>query len=71
MEVCKERDKDHSTSTPFSQYKSIYSYLIVPGIDLLQVDFLQVLKCERSELRYMRSHSDGASDEVSWSTCFA
>ena len=39
MELCKKKkDKDHSTSTPFSQYKSIYSYLIVPGIDLLQVD---------------------------------
>ena len=38
MEVCKEKDKDHSTSTPFSQYKSIYSYLIDPAIDLLQFD---------------------------------
>ena len=37
-EVCKEKDKDHSTSTPFSQYKSIYSDLNVPGMDLLQVD---------------------------------
>ena len=38
MAVCKEKDKDHSTSTPFSQYKSIYSYLIVPGTDLVKVD---------------------------------
>ena len=38
VEVCKQKDKDHSTATPFSQCKSIYSYLIVPGMDLLQVD---------------------------------
>ena len=38
MAVCKEKDKDHLTSTPFSQYKSFYSYLLVPGIDFLKVD---------------------------------
>ena len=34
MEVCKGKDKDNSTSTPFSQYKTVYSYLIVPGIGM-------------------------------------
>ena len=34
MEVCKENDKYHLTSTAFSQYKTGYRYLIVPGIGM-------------------------------------
>ena len=34
MEMCREKDKGHSTSTAFSQYKTVYSYLIVPGIGM-------------------------------------
>ena len=41
------------------------------NLDLLQVELSSVLKSERSELQYMMSCSDQASDEVSSSTCFA